>query len=261
MSNNRQPAILVMTATISPPDGMPGAVRSDPKLRLNDYYQALKFYLGVPNCYIDRILFLENSGSDLSVLRQLTESIEHGKKVDFISFIGDYNPEFGKGYGEFNMLDYGLSQCNFLANTDVLWKVTGRLQILNLANLIKAAPKNYSVYCDLRSVPLIGESLGGNNWLDLRLFSCTVEAYDRLLRNRYLELTYQQPGYINPEKYLFGIMQQAMHQDKRIKPRFRVQPVVAGYGGAGNGSYQGFSYKTKEIVRASARLAAPWLWL
>lgn len=261
LSTTQKPAVLVMTATITPPEGMPGSVRSDPTMRLDDYSRALKFYLSLPSCYVDRILFLENSGSDLSALRQVAKSVEHDKKVEFIGFIGDYKPEFGKGYGEFNMLDYGLSQYRFFSKTDVLWKVTGRLQILNLAHLIKTAPQDYTVYCDLRSVPFISESLGGNNWMDLRLFSCTVEAYDRLLRSRYLEMTYFQPKFVNPEKYLFGLMRKAMNEDKKLKPRFRVQPVIAGYGGYGNANYQGLTYKTKEFVRAAARLTAPWLWL
>jgi hypothetical protein len=58
----------------------------------------------------------------------------------------------------------------------VLWKVTGRLRVLNLEKLIATAPERYDFYCDLRSVPLIGERLGGNHWMELRTFSCTVPA-------------------------------------------------------------------------------------
>jgi len=271
MSPNHRPAAIVMTATITPREGMPDSVRNDPKIRLDDYRRALEFYLSLPNSLVDRILFLENSSSDLSVLRRVVESLEHDKKVEFNSFTGDYQPEFGKGYGEFQMLDYGLSECRFLSKADVVWKVTGRHRVLNLSRLIETAPQDYTVYCDLRSipfiggdfnlqaVPFIGKRLGEkyrNQFMDLRVFSCTVDGYDRLLRNQYLQMWNQMP-----EKFLFDVMFKAKRQEKRIVPRFRIQPQIAGYAGWDNADYQSLSYKIKDSFRAAMRLVMPGFWV
>src|SRR3954471_4308953 len=73
--------VLILTATITPPPGVPILARTDPQLRLQDYIDALKFYLAVPNHVLDRIIFAENSGSDLSKLRALAE--ESDKRVEF----------------------------------------------------------------------------------------------------------------------------------------------------------------------------------
>ena len=167
---------------------------------MQDYCEALEFYLrSIPSRYLDRILFVDNSNTDLSPLQRLVESVEHDKRVELISFDGNrYPPEYGKRYGEFKLLDHGLANCGFVADTDVLWKVTGRLRVLNLVKLIESAPAEFLFYCDLRDVPFIGNTFGGNQWMDLRLFACTVEGYDRFMRGRYPEL--RNHGSFGPEQ-------------------------------------------------------------
>ena len=167
------------------------------------------------------------------------------------------DPNFGKGYGEFKLLDQGLERSRVLRRSDVLWKVTGRLQVLNMTELIATAPADYDFYCDLRSVPLIGERFGGNDWMELRAFSCSVPAYDRLMRGHYPRLK----G-LSPEHYFF----QSVKAEWRlgvgnIVPRFRLQPRFAGFGGHRNADYQGASYQRKDAIRSLARRLAPWLWL
>jgi len=257
-TTSRTPAALVMTATINPPTGMPGVKRSNPKIRMDDYCKALSYYLSLPSHYIDRILFIENSGSDLSILKSIARSVEHNKKVDFIGFTGNYKPEYGKAYGEFNMLDYGISKSHLLSDIDIFWKVTGRLKISNLCRIIDTAPQKYQVYCDLRSVPFIGERFGSNNWMELRLYSCAVNAYKKIFYSRFSTIHRRNACL---EKDCFTIVQQLATQDRTIVPRFRLQPVFDGYGAHRNVNYQGLAYKTKEIVRTTARLIAPWLWL
>jgi hypothetical protein len=64
----KKPVALVMTSTITPPPNVINLTRKDPKIRLNDYCEALRFYLGVPSKFIDRIVFIENSDTDLQVI-------------------------------------------------------------------------------------------------------------------------------------------------------------------------------------------------
>ena len=52
------PATLLMSATIRPPSGMLGAVRSDPNLRLQEYINAFKFYLSVNDSLVNQIVIL-----------------------------------------------------------------------------------------------------------------------------------------------------------------------------------------------------------
>ena len=59
-----------MTATVTPAQKA-GVKRSSPQVRLEDLKRALRFWLSYPHAAAQRILFLENSGADLSELRAI----------------------------------------------------------------------------------------------------------------------------------------------------------------------------------------------
>ena len=257
----KEPCTVVMTATITPPRNVPLLSRGDPRLRLEDYRQALRFYMAMPNHFVDGILFIDNSNADLSDLQRMVDAEANGKRVELISFDGnDHPPEFGKGYGEFKLLDFGLARSELVRRRAecLLWKVTGRLRVLNLAALIESTPRACSIYCDLRSVPIIGNSMGGNRWMDLRVFSCTLAGYDRFMRDAYPRL--KRGECRSPEFYFFDKLVRYVRSGD-VVPRFRVQPNIAGFGGHRNVDYQRGSYRAKNVVRAIGRKVAPWLWL
>ena len=254
-----RPVALVMTATIAPPHGAPELARSDPRLRLTDYCDALRFYLNLPDHTLHKLLFIDNSNSDLSTLEAIASEVHHRTKVEFIKFQGnDHPPEFGKGYGEFKLIDYGMAHSTIISAEDYVWKVTGRLRLLNLQQLIETAPVDYNIYCDLRHLLLIGDKLGGNDWMDLRVFSWSNLGYDLYLRNRYELLKPEVTG--SPEQYFYKVMR-AEDKSAGIVPRFRIQPNIAGFGGRLNVDYQSNSYRLKNGLRQVARQIAPWIWL
>src|SRR3984893_14120500 len=127
--NNAHNALL-LTATIKPPVGIPELQRTDPVERMNDYIRALRFYCNVSEKVIPRIIFVENSESDLFQLHDAVSSANASHRVEFLSFNGlDYPPSYGRGYGEFKLLDYAMDHSSTLATAvdTRLWKVTGRL--------------------------------------------------------------------------------------------------------------------------------------
>lgn len=255
-----------MTATITPPPHAPGLKRNDPKVRMNDYLEAFKFYLGLPESAVDRVVLLENSDTDLTPFHDIATKHKGAKRVELIGFQGnDHDPNLGKGYGEFKMLDIGIARSHLLREPTPMWKVTGRLRIRNLARLIQTAPQGYQVYCDLRYVPIFADRISGNRWMDLRVASWTSAGYDRYLRGKYPDLrNHERPtGNIGPEDFLYAHMRGAMATlpDHGIVPRFRVQPIMDGFGGNHNLSYQSRNYKAKELLRAASRRLTPWLWL
>jgi len=254
MSTLKKPNVILMSATITPSKDMPGSTRMDPAIRMNDYIEALKYYESVAPAVVDRIVFLENSDTDLSPLKNALQRKSY-KNVEFISVSSDYPPSKGKGYGEFRMFDEGLLASEIIGMDDHIWKVTGRLKILNIEQLIRSAPADYEVYCDLRDVPLIGESLGGNLWMELRTFAFRRDAYDRYFRGEFSR------SFVL-EKTFFEIMKKELsNPDAQIVPRFRVQPIIDGYSGYSNANYRSTSYKAKEKLRMIARKVAPGLWL
>ncbi|MEW7847163.1 hypothetical protein AB2N08_00535 [Massilia aurea] len=254
MSKLKKPNVILMSATITPSKDMPGSTRMDPAIRMNDYIEALKYYESVAPDVVDRIVFLENSDTDLAPLKNALQRKSY-KNVEFISVSSDYPPSKGKGYGEFRMFDEGLLASEVIGMDDHIWKVTGRLKILNIEQLILSAPADYEVYCDLRDVPLIGESLGGNLWMELRTFAFRRDAYDRYFRGEFSK------SFVL-EKTFFEIMKNELNNPgAQIVPRFRVQPIIDGYSGYSNANYRSTSYKAKEKLRMIARKVAPGLWL
>ncbi len=258
-NTTRRPAVLLMTATITPPSGTPELARNDANLRLQDYCEALRFYLTLPDHSVNKIIFIDNSDSDLSALEAVTREVPHKKKVELIRFQGnDHPPEFGKGYGEFKLIDYGMTHSTLISPDDLVWKVTGRLRVLNLSQLIDTAPLQYNMYCDLRDVPIIGDQFGANEWMDLRVFSWSKKGYKLYIQNRFKLLKAELTG--SPERYFFKLLR-AAQKSSGIVPRFRMQPNIAGFGGRLNVDYQNNSYRYKNMLRRIVRLAAPWIWL
>ena len=254
MSNPKQPNVILMSATITPSKDMPGSTRMDPAIRMNDYIEALRYYESVAPEVADRIVFLENSDTDLAPLKKALQR-KSFKNVEFVSVSSDYPPSRGKGYGEFRMFDEGLLASDVIKPDDHIWKVTGRLKILNIEQLIRSAPADYEVYCDLRDVPLIGESLGGNLWMELRTFAFRRDAYDRYFRGEFSK------SFVLEKKFFQTMHDELQKANTQIIPRFRVQPIIDGYSGYSNANYRSTGYRAKETLRIIARKIAPGLWL
>ncbi|MEO8167616.1 MAG: hypothetical protein ABI623_05160 [bacterium] len=246
---------LLLTATITPPPGVPDLLRTDPAVRLGDYTEALKFYLTAGNLNIDQIVFADNSNSDLSSLKNLVCNINSKKKVEFISFNGlDHPPANGRGYGEFKMLDYVMANSNIIrsaSETDRMWKVTGRYVVINLCDVIERAPHNYDLYCNIRRWP--------RPWMDLYLLSWTKKGYNAILQDVHREL---QEDIIktSPEARMWEILQDSFHK-ANIVPRFNVQPFVEGIVGFDNRNLAGGSNLIKFYLRSFARRYFPWIWI
>ena len=244
-----------MTATISPSPQMGQTLRNNSAVRLNDYCEALDWYLSLPADVIDRIVILENSGSDLAPFAELAASAHSGKQLEIIATSPHAPPERGKGYAESLMIEEGLRRSRLLRADDVFWKVTGRLRVMNLPALVRSAPVLFDLYCDLRNVPLIGETLGGNQWMETRLFASTPTAYMRLFGG--------QGGcdYVIEKGFYALVLAAITSGDLAIYPRFRRQPVFAGTSGASGQSYRSAIYRAKELIRKVGRKLAPRLWL
>lgn len=251
---SRKPSnVLLMSATITPSANMPGSVRMDPAVRMRDYSEALKYYASLSDRFISGIVFLENSDTDLTPLK--TALGKSTKKVEFISVSSNYPPERGKGYGEFKMFDEGLAVSSLIKRDDHVWKVTGRLKVLNMELLVAAAPEDYDVYCDLRKVPLIGERLGGNRWMELRIFAFRRSAYDTYFKGRYSQ------DFVLEKSFFEDMYRQVKLGNRKIVPRLNVQPIIDGYSGFSNSNYRSNGYIAKEKLRVFARRFIPHLWL
>ena len=247
---------IVMTATVTPAAGIGNSVRVDPQVRLDEYLQALRYYAALPNELVAGILFLENSGCSFEAFERVKQELGAGKDIRFLSTSSDYPAEKGKGYGEFFMLDQGIAHLRALglAGDTTVWKVTGRLIVKNMAEVLRAAPKSFDLYADFRHLPLIGKKLGGNHWLETRLFAVSLDGYDRYLRGHYGD------GYVI--EYAFhDLLYPIARSDRRIVPRFRIDVRFEGFSGYSNKSYSSPEYRLKGAIRVFTRAWLPFVWI
>ena len=249
---------LLLTATIVPPAGVPGLAQVDSVQRMEQYAQALDYYLTLPRHLVGRIVFAENSGADLAPLRQ--RAAKSGGRVTLVQWPGlDHRPSHGRGYGEFKLLDHVLFDSGaFPADANpVIWKATGRYKVLNLPTLILSAPPRYELYCDLKDRPM--------PWVDLRTFSFTRSGYDRLLRGAYHTLR-EDVNHCSPERVLRKRIGAQLDRSPRdaatpITPRFNVEPRIDGVRGLDQRRYLDARGKVKFYIRQSSRRLMPELWI
>jgi len=242
--------ILLMTATITPNNAR-NLLRTDPVVRFGDYYRALEFYLRLLGQPLAGIVFVENSSSDVAKLRHLVTSHGLSDRVEFVCNYGSYlYSEQGRAYGEFKLLDYAMSVSKMIRGVgagSVVWKVTGRYKVKNLASIIASAPRGFDAYVDMKDHP--------RRWLDLRLMAWTPFGYERVFRGVADDLEAKTHEAVMRD-YL-----PARASGVRLVPRFRKEPCIDGIRGWDNGNYSKGGELIKFYVRSLGRVVAPWYWI
>jgi hypothetical protein len=184
--------LLVMTATITPAPNA-GVKRSSPQVRLQDYKRALRFWLGYPHPAAERILFIENSGADLSELREIASKENRLRKaVEFISLpVQEIPAGTNYGYTEMQMLDEGLALSELRGETTHMIKVTGRLTFPALGKALdriarqnRAESLAFELMIDCRK---LGFPRRGYD-AQVQLFVCSHGFYDSALRDAKQEM-------------------------------------------------------------------------
>ncbi len=246
---------VLMTATIAPSPMMGQTSLRDPGSRAREYREALAFYLALPASIVSHVVLAENSGTDLGDFAALAEAMGARDRLELLSIVSTADPARGKGFAESALIEAALARTRVIGADQPFWKVTGRLRVLNLAAMIATAPPGFALYCDLRAVPLIGNMLGGNQWMETRLFAATPNGYDRLFGG--------QGGcnYVIENGFYDLVTAAIAAGEPGVVPRFAIQPLLDGVSGASGKNYRSPTYRAKEQVRSIGRRIVPGLWL
>jgi hypothetical protein len=250
--------LLVMTATIIPAANA-GVKRADPLLRLEDYKQALRYWLNYDHPAADRILLLENSGADLGGLRAIaTDENPRRKPVEILSVPGNRIPEgTNYGYTEMQMLDDGLALSQLRRETTHMVKATGRLtfpalgKALDRINSRVAKPFDLMVDCRKLGFPRRGFDAA------VQLFVCSHEFYDRVLRDSKKEMNSTDVRLL--EHLIFRKVIPFKGQPG-IYLRFPCNIEPVGYSGFKSRSYRSPKTALVRAMRAALRVIAPDYW-
>lgn len=253
MSKPHANAVL-LTATVVPPTDARNLARRDAQLRLQDYLLAFDFYLAeLRRDAFDALVLCENSGFDLAPFAERARGAGLAQRVELIGHFGlDHPARHGRGYGEFKLVDHAMQHSvliDALGMQAMVWKVTGRYRVHNLARLIATQPLQADLYCHCRDFP--------SRWLDMYLMRWNRRAYEQLIRGVYQALRQDQTP-TSAEQH-FRALVDGHDGGLRIVRRFAHVPQVEGVRGFDNRDYG--AMRRKHLARVVAQRLAPWIWI
>jgi hypothetical protein len=253
---DRRGYLVVMTACIDPSAGAVKVRRSDPLLRLEDYRQALRFWLHLPDPRLNRILFIENSGYSLDAIHQLvTAENRLGKEFEAISLTcNSYPPGLDYGYAELNMLDQGLARSALARQARYYTKATGRLTFPRISKLLDRLPEDFQFAVDSRTaLPLRGQK---QFWTHTRLMIFSAEFYEKHLRDVKQQLVAGECV----EMMMYKVFAEFHGQPGAIR-RFPVHVSSRGISGTSGESYDTVKRRALDVLRGLTRRVAPNWWI
>jgi hypothetical protein len=246
--------LLVMTATIIPAANA-GIKRADPDIRLEDYKQALRFWLRYPHPAADRILLLENSGADLTPLRTIAaQENPRNKPVEILSVPGNRIPEgTNYGYTEMQLLDEGLPLSWLRRQTTHMIKVTGRLTFPAIGKALDQIAKPFELMVECRKLSFPRPGFDAST----QLFVCSHSFYEGVLRDSKSEMNSTDVRLL--EHLIFRKVIPFKGQPG-IYLRFPCNIEPVGYSGFKSRNYNSPKALLTRQLRAALRILAPDYW-
>ena len=210
MANIQQ--CLIITATIQPNSNY--VAQTSANDRRDEYLEVLNFYT---NNFSGDIFFVENSAYDFNNDEDF-KSLFKFKNVQLLEFQKSVEVEKGKGYQEFEVLDFVVSQLG--DKYDEFIKVSGRYLTVNFKKL--TYQKNNGIIIDRHKK---------KNITITSFFRCKVDVYLKLLKNCYQEANDSQGIFIEHVVY-----NKLKNIDKKIIDLFDETPIYIGVSGSYGGS-------------------------
>ncbi|GBF81723.1 hypothetical protein [Aphanothece sacrum] len=254
---------LFLTASVDV-KGMPKAYPTVAEQREQDYYNSLTYYIQ-NHPKVRKIIFVENSGWPLDKLKQVAQNNPHNKEIEFISLnCNDFPRKFGKGYGECLLIEKGLEQSNLIKTVTHFAKITGRIYLQNITQVLESISEPYDCLCDYkdqgwRLKKLLGEESAGPN-CDTRFLVFSQKFYHEIIKplhQKHKEGTVSYCFYIESQFY------QAINNlaDKyKVITRFLIEPDFKGIAGHfGGKNYSSPQERAKFFIRSIGRKITPWI--
>ena len=252
---------LLLTACIMPTDATIQSTklqRNNPLVRLEDYKNALRYWLAYPDDRIKAIVFVENSGYSLSELRELAATHnELGREIEFLQFpASPVPPGLHYGYQELEMIDNALTHSELLRKIDYVIKATGRLYFPALSRLLDTVKPGQLFVSDSRDFDFLNRS---HHYVLTTLFIAQKQFY---LKYLYKTKDTMVKATSLMEMLFYHILKplyKASPEAIVLRFPFNVNPV--GISATLNKSYVSKKQKLAFILRGACRILIPSLWI
>ena len=157
----------------------------DPGRREEQYMDALSWF--IRESPLTKIIVCDNSGYQYpKSFYELAET--HHKKIELLSFNGNNAlvQEYGKGYGEGEIMDFVMTHSLLLQEVEGFFKVTGRLKVVNIAKVLRQskATENYFMPVSLLR-PRFLVPRAARPCVEVRVYYVTKEFFSTVLLNAY----------------------------------------------------------------------------
>lgn len=236
--------VLLITASILPQEKRFLKLK-DPKQRLQQYLDSLKFYITQTN--FSEIVLCDNSNYDFpNSVSELAK--KYKKRVEILQFAGNAAKimENGKGYGEGEIIEYALSHSRLLKDAEFFIKITGRLKVLNIDEIAKKMNvKKIYINKELRNFQ---KSRKQSKKMSTVLYGIPKKTYITIFRDAYMDVCDKRGIYLEHIFY-----NRVMEKKLTIysMPRF---PVVKGISGSLGGKYQASIGRERQVYDLLSRL-------
>ena len=211
--------LLLITGCINVSKDMIYTTIKDKDRRLNGYKQTVKWAIKETN--FDKIIFCENSNYnfDKNCYEKLAK--EYNKEFEYLTFKGDTSTtnKKGKGYGEGEIIKYVLNNSKLMKDEDYFYKLTGRLKIININDIINSSKKTFFVRSKLA------------NAVDLRFYGIQKKIFLEVLYDSYINV--DDPNYY----YLEHVYYDELKKHKVKYRTFCRRPIFAGFSGSTGEKY------------------------
>ena len=156
--------VIILTACIQPKD-IPFLERSSERDRLKDY--KIAFTKWCKNKFIDKIIFVENSGYNLDFFQEEAKKFSE-KKIEILTsnLNNTFDKSLGKGYGEHLCFKEVIEKSKLFKENKFFIKISGRYYIKNYHNIFNEFKKKQSeIFVNLKHNFKYADShiFGGSN--------------------------------------------------------------------------------------------------
>ena len=156
--------VLIITACIQPRD-IPFLKRNSELDRLNDYKIAFRKWC--KNKFVNNLIFVENSGYDLSYFQEELKKFPE-KRIEILSsnLNETFNKSLGKGYGEHLCFTDVIKRSKLFRENEYFFKISGRYYVKNFFTIYEELNKKKSdVFVFLKDNLKFADShlFGGSN--------------------------------------------------------------------------------------------------
>lgn len=172
--------VLLITGCIKPNPSTFQLSLTDVEQRLKQYIECIKW--GIEKTAFVKIVFIDNSGFTVNPVL-IDYAKQRGKRLEWLSFLGNEKmiELYGKGYGEGEIIEYGLKYSELLRGAAYFCKLTGRLKVENINRFTKLAKMDKSYFWTM-----------GLNWrnkysdgIETRFYGMPIKTYEDIFIDAY----------------------------------------------------------------------------